>query len=349
LNLSTGKLETTLTNDFSTASLPSNQTLFADTMTNNPPIDYSMLKELILAFPDIVKCEGESRCFDLLEHHLHVLTEYRKSLSQDEDRREMEEFRRILLSTLHQSEFGKYVWDKPRGYAGDFVTQEMIWFGRTGGSEYRYRGTTEVGKLLTSLTLDTENCKANEERINRLRTILSGNVNKIASIACGSCIELWQLADTIKENTCDIFLLDQDEGALNRAQERIGHPSGCSITFNNENILRFITRNNKQNVLSNQDIIYAFGLFDYFKKDTCVKIVKALWKSVAPNGMLLTTNAHPSNPTRLWMEYAGDWFLDYKDEQTMYDLTEGLSDIYDVRLSIDRFGVYQYLEIIKRN
>ena len=313
-----------------------------------PSISYLMLKELILAFPDIVKYKGESRCFDLLQHHLRVLTEYREFLSKDEDRREMEEFRRILLPTLKESELGKYVWDKPRGYPGDFLTQEMIWFGRTSEGEYRYRGRTEVRKLLTSLTLDMENCKANEERVIRLQKLLCGNANRITSIGCGSCIELWQLGDMIKDNTRDIFLLDQDEGALNRAREKIDHQAGSKITFHNENVLRFILRNKRQSILSDQDIIYAFGFFDYFPTDTAVRIVKALWKSVAPHGMLLVTNAHPNNPTKLWMEYAGDWFMDYKDEQTMYDLAEGLSDVNDIRLSIDKFGVYQYLEIIKK-
>lgn len=338
-----------LTNDFNTASLPSNRTPFADIRTNNGPIDHSMLKELILAFPDIAKCEGEPMCFNLLEHHLRVLAEYRKSLSLDGDRREMEEFRRTLLPTILQSEFGRYVYAKPRGYAGDFVTQEMIWFGRMIGSKYRYRGSTEVGKLLNSLTLDMENCKANQERIIWLRKLLSGSVGKVASIGCGSCIEFWQLAGTIKENTCDIFLLDQDEGALNRAKEGIGNRAGSKITFHLENVLGFIVRNERQSILSNQNIVYVSGLFDYVRKDTAIRMTKALWKSVAPTGMLLIINVHPNNPTRLWMEYCGDWFLNYKDEQTMYDLTEGLSDVYDVQLSLDRFGVYQYLEIIRKD
>ncbi len=47
------------------------------------------------------------------------------------------------------------------------------------------------------------------------------------------------------------------------------------------------------------------------------------------------------------MEYGGDLILNYKTEDEMYRITEGLSAIEDINVSIDSQGVNQYLQIRK--
>lgn len=91
-----------------------------------------------------------------------------------------------------------------------------------------------------------------------------------------------------------------------------------------------------------------FGLLDYFPAASAKRIVTGLWNLVAAGGRLVVTNAHPSNPTRTYLEYAGDWFLQYKDETTMRALVSDLVGIATTELSIDNLGIYQYLEV-KRN
>ena len=97
--------------------------------------------------------------------------------------------------------------------------------------------------------------------------------------------------------------------------------------------------------LGDRDLVYAFGLLDYFDLPSATRLAKGLWQLVAPGGALLITNAHPANPTRLWMEYVGDWFMKYKDATVMHALADGLQGVAAKNLTIDSQGVYQFLEI----
>lgn len=94
-------------------------------------------------------------------------------------------------------------------------------------------------------------------------------------------------------------------------------------------------------------MIYSVCLFDYLEKDTARGILKSLWDAVSHGGTLLITNSHPENPTRLWMEWAGDWFLNYKTSSDLFDIASGLESVANAEVSVDDFGVYQYLMIKK--
>jgi len=271
------------------------------------------------------------------------MTDRRSHLSQEDDKREMKEFRRLLHPALLQSEFGDYVFRKPRGYPGDYVTQEMIWLGRTLGGEYRYRGLTPLGKLISALTFEMPACKAGEERIRWLQQRIRSGGKRLASIGCGSGIEYWNQESM---DVCDILLLDQDGGALARAKSQI-NDFADRITFVQQNILRFILRDAGTQSIGCRDLVYSAGLFDYFDQPSAVRLARALWRMVAPSGCLIITNAHPANPTRFWMEYVGDWFLKYKTAEQMYALTDSLENVAGVNLTLDSQGVHQYLEIRK--
>ena len=93
------------------------------------------------------------------------------------------------------------------------------------------------------------------------------------------------------------------------------------------------------------DLVYAFGLLDYFPMVSARRITQGLWQYVAPGGALLITNATPTNPTRLWMEWGGDWYLDYKSRADFHELGAGLQGLLEASYSIDTHGVYQYLEL----
>ena len=308
-------------------------------------MDFKNFLDLVLSLPGLTTSKGERVAFCTLDNALRELTAFRASLSPDEDKRAMEEFRKHLLTPILESDFCGSVYRKPRGYPGDFVSQEKIWLGRTVGGEYRYAGTTGVGKLLTAMTLDMANCAANEERIRRLAKRVRESGPRVASIGCGSCIELWE-----QPNMCDyeLLLLDQDVGALQQAKSKISSAVG-RVTYIEQNILKFLLRGEKSEGVGNRHLVYAFGLFDYFDLSSARRLAKGLWTLVAPGGTLIVTNAHPANPTRLWMEWGGDWFLKYKDESQMSALSDGLEGVASSQLSVDSQGVYQFLEIQKHS
>ncbi len=143
-----------------------------------------------------------------------------------------------------------------------------------------------------------------------------------------------------------MLLLDQDRGALERARQKITCPVGKLVVLE-QNLLKFVLGNGKADAMGPRDIIYAFGLLDYFECNSAKRIIKSLWPMVAPGGCLLVTNAHPNNLTRFWMEYVGDWFLKYKNEAQMRELAEGLDGVDATSVDLDSQRVYQFLEIRK--
>ena len=94
------------------------------------------------------------------------------------------------------------------------MAMEMIWDGRT-KTEYEFRGDTEVGKIINSFSLDSENSKSNEYRVHFLKNIIKQYSNSnIASIGCGPVLEIRELMqeNALKENKFHLF--DYDQGAF---------------------------------------------------------------------------------------------------------------------------------------
>jgi extracellular factor (EF) 3-hydroxypalmitic acid methyl ester biosynthesis protein len=309
-------------------------------------MNYYELKELIVNLPEIKEKNGLVRCNELLSTILQKYSEKRKNLTQEQDDYEIIEFQKLILPFIHQSEFGHYILEQPRGYNGDYVTQEMIWDAQINSNESKLRGYTEIGKILNYLTLIMDNPKANKDRIDRLKTMISENGNRIASIGSGSAIELWDLVNYKKTNS-DIFLLDQDEDALHQAKRKIEQNNNSKIVYHKDNILKFILRKEKS-ILCKRDLIYVFGLCDYFNLKSTKRIIEGLWKYVDEGGILTVSNVHPNNPTKFWMEYGGNWFLDYKTKEEMIALTTDLPDVSEVKIELDEFQVYQYLTIKRK-
>jgi hypothetical protein len=301
-------------------------------------MDFKFLKSIVSSLLDL----GEPAATELLTSELAELSLQRATLSTAEECRAHRMFQQELLDTVHQSAFCRYAYAKPRGYPGDFVTQEMIWLSRTKGQKHRYAGDTEVGRVINSITMNMDNCAANEHRVYFLRRVIQeSRGGRVASIGCGSCIELWDGSALQGREDWDFVLVDQDADALEGARRAIALPSSKARTVR-DNVLRFILR--AERCLGQRDLVYLFGLLDYFSEASARKIVERLWPVIAVDGELVVTNAHPSNPSRLWMEYVTDWYLEYKTADSLLGLAENLAHC-TAEVVTDDVGVYQYLRL----
>ncbi len=63
------------------------------------------------------------------------------------------------------------------------------------------------------------------------------------------------------------------------------------------------------------DLVYCAGLFDYLSDRICRRLLEIFYDMLAPGGLLIATNVHPSNDWRNWMEYLAEWHLVYRDEE----------------------------------
>lgn len=301
------------------------------------------LKNELENLPETCRSSGEQTAFQKLDSSINQLSIIRNQLSSEEETQLKLYFNQLILPITNQSLFCSYAYSKPRGYAGDFWAMELIWRGRTQPDNNRYQGESPIGKLINAYTLDMHNCKANEYRIHKLKSIiLSKAYTRIASVGCGSGIEIYESSQEKDLRACEFHLFDQDSGALELLSNKIDGTLQ-NINFHQGNILKTILKLNDLNF----DLIYSSGLFDYFSNESALRLANKLWANLASGGCLCITNAHTANPTKLWMEYATDWYLQDKNTQDMVSLIGKNQNINKIILEKDPFSVYQYLCIYK--
>lgn len=279
--------------------------------------------------------------FKMASDYISELSQFRNSLDKPQELLFKKRFQELILPIAHESYFCQYAFEKPRGYAGDFVMMDMIWgfFQKT----YPYK-ETPLGKRISQFTFNMKNCKANIYRAYELaKWIKKPKFLKIASIGCGSAIELRLLLK--KTPLCflnkKIDLYDQDAQALLKASEGFNENT---VTLIQGNVLKSILKLN-----TDYDLIYLAGLLDYFDITASQKMMKYLIQNLRPKGTLILINAHPLNPTRFWMEYVADWYLCYKEMMNFVSIIENQESLLQkLHIQKDPFGVYQYLIATKR-
>lgn len=59
------------------------------------------------------------------------------------------------------------------------------------------------------------------------------------------------------------------------------------------------------------DLVYCAGLFDYLSDRICRRLLEIFYDMLAPGGLLIATNVHPSNDGGNRTEYLAEWHLVY--------------------------------------
>jgi extracellular factor (EF) 3-hydroxypalmitic acid methyl ester biosynthesis protein len=294
-------------------------------------------------FKDIVDRLGEIVAFSNLQKLVSIVS-FECRDSKENMRTVHSWFDERLNPILHESELCKHCHDKSHGYARDLGATELVWQGHAAPHSKRYLGTTERGQLINAYALNTENCRANIDRIVRLRKILCAfNGQSIASVGSGSAIEICEAYRVGSKRDVNVHLFDQDGNALAAAQSRLAF-FPINLRCYSGNVIRNIISKRHQRF----DLIYSSGMFNYIELSSARKIVEVLWNQLNPGGTMIIVNAHPDNPTRVWMECVSHWYLVYKTEDEMNSLARGLRNTDYVKLEKDTYGVYQYLTLRKQ-
>jgi extracellular factor (EF) 3-hydroxypalmitic acid methyl ester biosynthesis protein len=95
-----------------------------------------------------------------------------------------------------------------------------------------------------------------------------------------------------------------------------------------------------------QDFIYSMGLFDYLTAPVARAVLARMYGLLAPGGVLVVGNFHARTPTRLHMDYWGDWPLTYRTEDAFLALAEGL-DPAACSVGYDATGCQMFLRLEK--
>jgi len=227
------------------------------------------------------------------------------------------------------------IWDrsysKPFGYPGDFEVMNQVY-------DWERKGPTLYHMLVHRLGLDVAECI--KTRMEVVRDVICQVVDekgtsreaRVLSLGSGPAreVELFLESGALKGNRVDFTLIDQDKTALKYAVEKtyrhVQHSNGCArvqgLHMSFTDILR---GTGALTALPPQDLVYSVGLIDYLADRRAMGLVRRLYDTLAPGGLLIIGNMNDTALSNLWpMEFITDWSLYYRTNEQMMAWTNGL-------------------------
>lgn len=263
--------------------------------------------------------------FDLLQPAFHALLSDFNALMSTE----LAAHVRADLGAIVHREFLPYIsltsvaerlYSKPRGYAGDYHTIELIYRNEAGG-----RG--RLGPLVDRCFLEEPAAKAIRNRRSLVASEIGASLAqaqsrelRVASLACGAAQEMLDLFEADRGARLRFTGIDIDNLALDSVR-RWADAAGVSERVDTvAGNLVYLSSGSQQLDLPPQDLIYSMAALDYLNDQFVVKLLDWMHALLAPSGRVLLGNFHPSNPDRAFMDHVLDWRLIHRDEQDMQRL-----------------------------
>jgi extracellular factor (EF) 3-hydroxypalmitic acid methyl ester biosynthesis protein len=255
---------------------------------------------------------------------------------------------REILPFMLLTETTERFYSKPRGYAGDFLTIEMIY-------QNRSAGTGRIGPLLDRCFLNTPTAMAVRNR----RALLAGEIMKcveakdgatyVTSLACGPANELFDVFQQLDDpRRLQASLLDIDLQALAYVADRRDKARLQNrINLINANLV-YLALGRQKLDLTDQDLIYSIGLVDYFNDKFVIKLLNWIHGRLRPGGKAIIGNFHPSNYCKEVMDYVLEWRLIHRSEEEMNRLfTASVFGRSCTQIQFESEGVNLFAECIK--
>jgi hypothetical protein len=140
-------------------------------------------------------------------------------------------------------------------------------------------------------------------------------------------------------------LLDLDPNALAAARRRLEPclPSE-SLECIRTNLFRLARGTRGAKELRTPDFLVCSGLFDYLDGEAAAALLTLFWRQLADGGILVVGNFAPHNPSRAYMEWIGNWYLNYRtvDDMEQLGAASGIPPDH-FRIGCERTGVDLFL------
>lgn len=259
----------------------------------------------------------------------------------------------LLLDLI---ETNRHVYRKPLGYPGDYIMMNYIY-------DYHkdnYLGNSAYEKLINNYTCNIPISRSNIKRKDFLKGAIlealeSRKEPKILSFACGPARELLELLKEGKINKPVLFTcLDPEKRALDYISAEINKiqpvkKQMLSIKYIYRDIASIVRDKNLRRELEGQDLIYAFGIFDYLSDKMASRLTKELYILLKEEGKLIIFNASlKNNSYRAYYELLGEWNMVHRTEEQMLSWTEDISNVAKIKFEeLSRGNSYLCLSISK--
>lgn len=262
------------------------------------------------------------------------------------DRSEICSKRRAELGELVSQRLSPYVacaasasrWQsKPRGYAGDDVSIQMIY-------DHQLHSKATFAQAIDSLFLGMSSAQAVRNRrcmlTSRLETIYRNVASHrpvcITAMAAGPASELFDAWDNLgRPADLHAYLFDGDPAAVEALKQR-SVELGASATVTSPRLCAAARKVNLAHIalgrikldVPMQDVIYSLGLSDYLNDELVVKLLNVAYLHLRPGGIVIVGNFHESNADKACLDYVIQWKLIHRSEADMHRL-----------MAASRFGV----------
>jgi len=236
--------------------------------------------------------------------------------------------------------------NKPLGYAGDFLMLDWIirWqccehpLGRFFDRFFQRQAAPEAVRARTLMAAGAiaEGVLAH-----------GGKEFQVASVGVGPGADVAEAAAMLPHSHRDmlrITLLDLDESGLKFAADQVRrHIAHDHVVTLRDNLFRLARNKAVAESLYGANFILCTGLFDYLEDEAAAGLLCLFWQSLAPGGHMLVGNFAPHCPTRAYMEWIGNWYLNYRTAEQLAALGDGAEiprehcSVFAERLGIDWF------------
>jgi len=259
--------------------------------------------------------------------------------------------RRHLHALLMQAPSMHRAANKPFGYPGDYEVMRFIY-------EKPFEGSSLFAKAI-SLAFDQTRASCavryRKDLVKReVRRLIQSKRRpvRVLAVACGPAQDLLELFSEAVELPApvEIVLFDQDKGALAYAYARLKPVidplrGRVKIVYLHDSIKRLLRDANLFAPFGAFDLIYSVGLFDYLRHTTAIGLARNLVARLAPGGRALIANMVPESPSRWYLEYHLDWFLNYRTRDQLLELAERAAPGARLNLLEEESGVNPFVEI----
>lgn len=273
---------------------------------------------------------------------------------------------RELHPLLLCSPFIHRTFTKPLGYAGDYEMVNMM-------LRDPWEGQTTYAQIINALLIQAAPAEGHRNRIARLVSYLEQAAARhagterdvrILNVGCGPAVEVQRfIRESEISQRCHFDLVDFNEETLHHARQAIDEaiyesrhrPNVHMIHESIHDLLKRASQSDRRmnastaprarGVLQTSeeyDLIYCAGLFDYLSDRICKRLLKLFLAGLAPDGLIVTTNVHPSNPIRHFMEHLLEWNLVHRDEAAMRSLVPARAT---ASISPEPTGTNVFLEV----
>ena len=234
------------------------------------------------------------------------------------------QLKRELLPYILLTKLGERYYSKPRGYAGDYQTIDLIYQNQPAGSG-------RIGPLLDRCFLNIGPAHAVRNR----RALLAEEIlhvveaksgkepARVTSMAAGPAAEIFDVFNGLQSKSQMVAtLIDIDLQALAFVGDRVEKQRLRSqIQLINSSMVYLAT--GRQNLkLKDQDLVYSIGIIDYFNDKFVVALLNYIYDILRHGGKVILGNYHPKNTARALMDYVLDWKLIHRTEADMDRLFE---------------------------